>query len=377
MDRWCLAGTTESNWQDSNKRSFLKPFKGSRYEPTTTHHPVRAKSSSRHDRASGGGRKQEPTTTESKHITATGSMNVPRWRHKTILLDNGLVLAVTGAFTNQNQTMTELYNPGSGKWTLTGSTAVLHEGGSVTLLSNGEVLLAGGGSYTASGSLVLTAEAELYNPSTGRWSTTGSMTSARQYQSAVLLSDGEVLMVGGEDASVNSIASAELYNPATGTWQETVSMHASRYLPVAELLGDGGVLVAGGDEVSNGIFTSLDSAEIYNPSTGEWTSTENFPLAPNFPPIGVGALLPNGDVLVVRDAFFNPGTATWTATGPFPNSSTTIGPSTATLLTTGEALLTGSDPPTTLRRPKTRRSCTERISIPLREELVGRRREVQ
>jgi hypothetical protein len=54
-----------------------------------------------------------------------------------------------------------------------------------------------------------------------------------------------------------------------------------------------------------------------------------------------GALLPNGDVLVVRDAFFDPGTGAWTATGPFPNSSTTIGPSTATLLTTGEVLLTG------------------------------------
>jgi hypothetical protein len=67
---------------------------------------------------------------------------------------------------------------------------------------------------------------------------------------------------------------------------------------------------------------------------------------------GPGSLLQNGDVLVVRNAFFDPGTDTWTATGPFPNASTTIGPTTATLLTTGEVLLTGfrstyNDTPTT------------------------------
>jgi hypothetical protein len=107
---------------------------------------------------------------------------------------------------------------------------------------------------------------------------------------------------------------------------------------VAELLRDGTVLVAGGADVSNGKFISpLASAEIYDPSTGKWTSIANRPNVG-----GPGALLPNGDVLVVRDAFFNPGTGIWTATGPFPNATTTIGPSTATLLTTGEVLLTGS-----------------------------------
>lgn len=288
-------------------------------------------------------------------FSRTGSMNFPRTNHKTILLDNGLVLAVTGGFTTSGTAApAELYNPETGTWTLTGSTAALHENGSATLLANGEVLLAGHADVSEAGTLEFNAVAELYNPSTGQWSTTGSMTDARAYQAAVLLSNGEVLVVGGEDSSLNSIASAEIYNPATGTWQATASMHASRRLPFAQLLGDGTVLVAGGAHVTtNGppFVSALNSAEIYNPSTGEWTSTENFPLpslpgsgsfgGSGFPPFGVGALLPNGDVLVAREAFFDPGTGTWTGTGPFPNSRIITGPGTATLLTTGNVLMTG------------------------------------
>jgi N-acetylneuraminic acid mutarotase len=267
-------------------------------------------------------------------FSATGSMNVARYSHQTILLGNGQVLAVTGDRTTANTA--ELYNPATGTWTLTGTPAVFHEGGSVTRLANGEVLLAGGNNFSGT---AFTAAAELYNPSTGKWGTTGSMTSARQHHSAVLLPNGEVLVAGGEDPNLNSIATAELYNPATGTWQSTASMHQSRYAPVAELLGDGTVLVAGGEDVSNGSFISgLASAEIYNPSTGNWASIADMPSVSG----ALGSPLPGGDVLVVRNAFFNPGTGTWTATGPFPNGTHIIGPSTATLLTTGDVLLTGS-----------------------------------
>lgn len=103
------------------------------------------------------------------------------------------------------------------------------------------------------------------------------------------------------------------------------------------MLGNGTVLVGGGDHVSNGsVFSPLTSAEIYNPSTGKWTSIANIPSAG-----GPSAPLQNGDVLIARAAFFDPGTGTWTATGPFPNSTHTLGPTTATLLNTGQVLLTG------------------------------------
>ena len=283
--------------------------------------------------ATGSAKAAKSVAPASNTFSVTGSMNVPRYNHKTILLSTGQVLAVTGDVNGTNTA--ELYNPATGKWTLTGSPAAFHEGGSVTLLANGEVLLAGGDDPFSSNPAFTTA-AELYNPSTGQWSMTGSMTSARRYQAAVLLPSGEVLVAGGQDPTFSSLSRAELYNPATGAWQAAASMHNSRSNAVAELLGNGSVLVAGGFDYSDGSFiSSLASAEVFNPSTAEWTSTASMPGAGG----SQGSLLANGDVLVVRDAFFNPGTGAWTATGPFPNN--TIGPSTATLLGTGEVLMTG------------------------------------
>ncbi len=85
-----------------------------------------------------------------------------------------------------------------------------------TLLANGEVLVAGGDNNT-DGYL---SSAELYAPSTGKWTLTDSMTVQREGHDAVLLQNGQVLVAGGLNASggINgpSLVSAELYNPSMG-----------------------------------------------------------------------------------------------------------------------------------------------------------------
>jgi hypothetical protein len=63
---------------------------------------------------------------------------------------------------------------------------------------------------------VLTTSAELYDPETGAFTATGSMTTTRGVPTATLLSDGRVLFAGGaNDSTVNDgfLASAELYQP--------------------------------------------------------------------------------------------------------------------------------------------------------------------
>ena len=62
----------------------------------------------------------------------------------------------------------------------------------------------------------------------GAWTTTGSLNTPRQGHTATLLQNGDVLVVGGEDTSQNILASAELYNPATGKWTITSSMTTAR-----------------------------------------------------------------------------------------------------------------------------------------------------
>jgi hypothetical protein len=82
-----------------------------------------------------------------------------------------------------------------------------------TLPANGQVLVAGG-----DGSSGLLNSAELYNPATGRWTLTGMMAVAREEHTATLLPNGEVLVAGGYLGS-DYTAEAELYNPSTGQWK--------------------------------------------------------------------------------------------------------------------------------------------------------------
>ncbi len=223
--------------------------------------------------------------------TSTGSLKTGRYSHMAVLLPNGKVLVVGGEMTSGAYTPSaELYDPSTGKWTTTGRLIVTRYGFEATSLQNGKALVAGGNAATGG----LLAEAELYDPSTGKWATTGSLNDARALTTLTLLSNGQILVAGGNDANgFNGYASsAELYNPSTGKWTTTGSMNISRLYHTATLLANGEVLVAGGRTYAPG---PLAEVELYNPSTGAWTTTGNM----NTARAGhTGTLLQNGQVLV-------------------------------------------------------------------------------
>src|SRR6266849_7096767 len=197
--------------------------------------------------------------------TPTGSMTTARTHHAATLLANGEVLVAGGG----NATIlpsAELYNQATGKWTATGSMTTARTDHTATLLANGEVLVAGG--LSNGGSQIgtsCTRTAELYNPSTGQWMATGSMTITRGNHTATLLPNGKVLVAGGlcNGGFTYPDSSAELYDPSTGTWKATGTMNVARVNTPATLLANGQVLIAGGGT----------SAELYNPSTGTWKAS--------------------------------------------------------------------------------------------------------
>ena len=76
----------------------------------------------------------------------------------------------------------------------------------------------------------------------GRWRATGDLVTARWNHSATLLSNGQVLVAGGLGTGSIFLASAELYDPATGTWTETGSMSTASLGPPMTLLPNGQVL---------------------------------------------------------------------------------------------------------------------------------------
>ena len=281
----------------------------------------------------------------------TGSLNTSRAGHSATLLQNGKVLVVGGYTANLDNNISintaELYDPVTGVWSYTGSLNILRNADTATLLKNGKVLIAGG----ADSGQYVSNVAELYDPATGTWSLTGRLNTRRGGHTATLLQNGNVLVAGGQNDADFSEYITELYDPTTGTWSVTGRLNAARGGHTATLLPNGKVLIAGA--CNEGIYCGSrnSSSELYNPATGTWSVTGEL-NTPRF--YHAATLLPDGQVLIAggkqinffsgTEVFLNsaeiydPASGNWTTTASLNASRSSHG---ATLLQNGKVMVVG------------------------------------
>ena len=203
-------------------------------------------------------------------FSATGSMAAPREYHTATALQTGKVLVAGGQndANEDDEASAELYDPATGTFTSVGDMSAPRFSHTATLLATGKVLIAGGGSVTgcpAACTFSDLATAELFDPASGTFSLTGSMAILRRVHTATLLNDGTVLMAGGGNGNQEPpepLASAEIFNPNTGSFSSTGSLVTARAEHTATLLKNGTVLVTGGEEFDVPP-PFLASAEIY------------------------------------------------------------------------------------------------------------------
>jgi RHS repeat-associated protein len=273
----------------------------------------------------------------------TGSLNIGRIFNTATLLNNGKVLIVGGTDCNWNNIATaEVYDPVAGTFSPTSSLNTARDSHTATVLNNGKVLIAGGVSSNGDWITGLAANAEIYDPVAGTFSSTGSLNTARDTHTATLLNNGQVLIVGGLDVNGNSLASAEIYDPTAGTFALTGSLSYARAVHTASLLNNGMVLIAGGYDTEG---NAVANAELYNPATGTFTVTGSM-NAPRYD-MGESTLLSNGMVLIAggQDTngntlasveLYDPAAGTFSVTGGMNSTRQSL---TTTLLPNGQVLI--------------------------------------
>jgi N-acetylneuraminic acid mutarotase len=254
----------------------------------------------------------DPTT---RAWSRSGLLNTARTLTAAAVLPDGRVVVAGGLFLDRASLedtrvldTAELWDPHSGAWSRTGRLAGTRFGATAVALADGRVLIVGG-PESREDDPIPQATAEVYDPASARWSSAGTLTTARRGFVLVALRDGGAIVAGGfgglGTTGYEYLSTVERFDPATNTWSATADLP----FPVAGAAGirlaDGRVLLAGGsvrplelidEEVGTYVSGLTADAVLFDPVTGTWTATTPMPN----PRAGASAvLLTDGSVLFV------------------------------------------------------------------------------
>jgi N-acetylneuraminic acid mutarotase len=211
----------------------------------------------------------------SNMFTKLNNMNKKREYHALVAMTDGRVMCCGGY--NEEEfylDAVEFYNPSASTWTLSDVRMVRKRRGRAVVLQDGNVLIMGGIGYSNYAS-----SCEIYDVRANAFKSVSAMKSNRCFPSCCLLPNGNVFICGGFNDTNGYLATCEEYNPSADTWtmDETniPSMIKGRSIHGCMLLRDNNTIIAFGGH--SDIREYLSSSEYYNITTKKWT------LAPSFP----------------------------------------------------------------------------------------------
>jgi hypothetical protein len=226
-------------------------------------------------------------------LTAIADLSVARAAHTATKLLDGRVLIVGGLSGAGVSASAELFDPLTRRFATTGALSVPRVGHTATLLGDGRVLIAGGSNGAWLGST------EVYDPRSGSFSPGPDLTEPRSDHAAIELADGRGLLVGGTSTGYSFLSSAELFDPGRFAFERTGSMSVARESHVGVRLPNGLVLVAGGHVGRRSAIRLYETAELYDPAAGTFRATGSMTRRRHK---HAGALMADGRVLITGGA---------------------------------------------------------------------------
>jgi len=184
-----------------------------------------------------------------------------------ILLQDGTVLITGGQDALGGSAACDIFDYRTNQVTATASMSTPRVNHLLVLLTNGEVLAINGND---SSNGLQYQSAEIYDPVSKTWSDAAIPLEPRGSDGvAITLQTGKVLLFGGLRPD-GTPCGTELYDPNGNAWTYTGQMVQPRTNTKGVLLNNGVVLAAGGIDATT--FVVINTTELYNPITGQWTA---------------------------------------------------------------------------------------------------------
>lgn len=260
-------------------------------------------------------------------FVSTGSMSNARAFHTASLNNDGNVIVIAGLSGSDSYlNSVELYDTDAGTFSNLNSLAISIVGHSSALLTSGDLLITGGEDASSYYS-------DTHYVTSSSTSAQKDMLSTRIHHTTTLLGTGDVLIAGGKNNSVLNTGELYINQASVGN-----TMSSPRYWHTATLLDNGKVLLAGGID---GSASTLSSADLYDTTfsaTGSMTAARAYHTATK---------LSNGKVLIAGGRntatlssaeLYDPDAGTFSSTG---SMTTARAYHTATLLDNGKVLIAG------------------------------------